>query len=1066
MTPQELLQRQRREQVDFNVSLPSITSREIQAGQYSVAVARTPAAEQTTLGRLADALGTINPIIAKYGEAQLLETERQILDVQQRYEGMSPEQRASLLEAPPAEQSLAKSFRLDYELNPVAAYRAKMLLGSSYNTEFNGMLSARIEEFKNKYINENGDKPSYSAISKELDDITKEYIESNAKLSQSDIMLSGFMQEAADTINRFKQTLPGAMAEQHKQEVLMPQLAESLARTGVQLDAGMEVDLVKLKAHWQNSSSSLSRDEQIKVIDNALALINFDKGTEQLEQGIEFLENMRAAGAMVGNTALDGGADLSESFYASKIDELDDMREAVANKEASQAKVRASQQKIKYVERFKTIAEDYEEDSSEAQDALEEELENIKKEYTDGNISALDRKELTTAVEQAFTEGYTKVTDTIDELTMEANRGPASISQLDTQLKSMLVNYIKFDLRDETYKGVDVSEALIGEFIRGDADDISLPSDGQFATFAVGPEIQRILSEKSQQFTDERYQAMELVARLEPGEEVTLGDKVYKIGERENVARKRNNIIAEYMTSRMNSIMKDAKGDVDSLLDSFVEEKKQTESTEAAEQKRLDDIAEQKGLKEKSKAMLSLKTYQLPQGRMGVKRGVATTLTGTGIERRTISAPFKNFFSAAGEKQTELNMPKLYASLEHTLQYNPYTPEETEVILNKVRAEYASALPVIKGNIFVARNAMTGGGASRGGASQAVRRAAADRYEKLTGEVLRARRLFEGYSADDIKQAISAGEGQKGYLKEGVALSDPKAFFIQELAGIDTPGPYQEAVPGDYKPKALLTDVTDEQLSEISEMLGLDVEKIKTSQKALEDSKMNRKPAKEPEVIPTVPEEEPEPAPEPAPVPVSAPEPVAPAQRERPEIPAATSLEDYGRRRATRGVEGSGGTRGEQLELPLGDSKAALGSVDRSTIELVKRFEGEFQSKAFWDNKQYSIGFGTKARRGQTMTIDQAERELAKELAGHAKKVDSYDKVYNWTPNERAALISFTFNLGDGGLDTLTDKGKRTKQEIAEKILLYNKETVKGKKRFSKGLYNRRKAEREKFLGK
>ena len=90
MTPQELLQQQRRQQVDFNLSLPSVTSREIQAGQYSVAVQRTPKAEQTTLGRLADALGKVNPIIAKYGDAQIAENERQILDVQQKIASMDP----------------------------------------------------------------------------------------------------------------------------------------------------------------------------------------------------------------------------------------------------------------------------------------------------------------------------------------------------------------------------------------------------------------------------------------------------------------------------------------------------------------------------------------------------------------------------------------------------------------------------------------------------------------------------------------------------------------------------------------------------------------------------------------------------------------------------------------------------------------------------------------------------------------------------------------------------------------------------------------------------------------
>jgi GH24 family phage-related lysozyme (muramidase) len=63
-------------------------------------------------------------------------------------------------------------------------------------------------------------------------------------------------------------------------------------------------------------------------------------------------------------------------------------------------------------------------------------------------------------------------------------------------------------------------------------------------------------------------------------------------------------------------------------------------------------------------------------------------------------------------------------------------------------------------------------------------------------------------------------------------------------------------------------------------------------------------------------------------------------------------------------------------------------------------------------------------------------------------------------------MISFAFNLGNTGFDKLTNNGKRTKQEIAEKMLEYNNKRVDGKLQFSKGLDNRRKAEREKFLTK
>lgn len=201
MTPQELLQQQRRQQVDFNLSLPSVTSRELQAGQYSVAVQRTPKAEQTTLGRLADALGKVNPIIAKYGDAQIAENERQILDVQQKIASMDPAKKESLLARPEAEVNLAKAFRDDYELNPVATYRAKMLLGAEKNVEFNSVLDERIEEFKNKFLRENGDKPSYSQISEEINEITDDYLTNDPTLSANAIMRTGFLQEASVNIN-------------------------------------------------------------------------------------------------------------------------------------------------------------------------------------------------------------------------------------------------------------------------------------------------------------------------------------------------------------------------------------------------------------------------------------------------------------------------------------------------------------------------------------------------------------------------------------------------------------------------------------------------------------------------------------------------------------------------------------------------------------------------------------------------------------------------------------------------------------------------------------------------
>lgn len=1044
MTPQELLQQQRRQQVDFNLSLPSVTSREIQAGQYSVAVQRTPKAEQTTLGRLADALGKVNPIIAKYGDAQIAENERQILDVQQKIASMDPAEKERLMARPEAEVKLSKAFRDDYELNPVATYRAKMLLGAEKNVEFNAVITERMEEFKTKFLRENGDKPSYSKISEAINEITQDYLKSSGLNSEDKaIMRTGFLQEASVYINKLKQTLPSAMAEEHKQEVLIPNLASSLARIQNRIQKPEDIDLSEFKSQWDNFSSSLSRSEQIKTIDATLGILNFDSSEDELDDGIAFLENMRDAGVAIGTTRLDteSGTPLGESFYEMRLDDLEEMRSAVVEKERKEADIRIRDIAREYSDRYSAFSKRGDtEDSTVVFDDYEKEERKI--ESLEG-ISKYERTGLLKALEQAFKDGFSKESDTIDALEVESGRSNASPQAMLSQTRSMLVTYVQKDLEGEKYKGVDVSEALIGEMVPASTTD-PYSREG-FELYALGPELQNILSEKNQQFLTERAEAMELVARLDPGEEITLGDKVYTIEAGENIERKRNTIIAEHMTKRMGVIMASSKEAVDDLLAGAVKKTEEETKVKDEETARLDKIAAEKGLKDKSKEMLSLKTYQ-PRAVRGVQKPERTILQGTGVERQRTFGVLKDFFSAAGEKETRLNMPKLYDSLEHTLQYNPYTPEETDGILNKVRAEYAAALPTIKGNIRVARSAI-----ARGGSSPNFRKAAAERYEKLSGEVLQARRLFEGYSFDDIKQALSAGEGQKGYLKEGVALSDPKEFFIQELAGIETPGQYQKGAPGAYKPKALLTDVTDDQLSEISKMLGLDVEKIKAAQQELKDYQMNRKseeePAPEPEVVPTVPEEEPEKPP--------VTEAVKP--KARPPIPEGPSFENYKRSRSSRA---------EQLELPLDNAKPAVGSVGKTTTDLVKQFEGEFQPKAFWDVKQYSIGFGTKAKKGQTMTLAQAEKELAKELTGHAKKVDSYDKTYNWTPNERAAMISFTFNLGNTGFDELTNKGKRTKQEIAAKMLEYNNKEVDGKLQFSKGLDNRRKAERKKFLTK
>jgi hypothetical protein len=845
MTPQELLQQQRRQQVDFNLSLPSVTSRELQAGQYSVAVQRTPKAEQTTLGRLADALGKVNPIIAKYGDAQIAENERQILDVQQQIASMDPAEKERLLARPEAEVNLSKAFRDDYELNPVATYRAKMLLGAEKNVEFNAVLTERIEEFKTKFLREEGDKPSYSQISKAINEITQDYLKSSGLNSEDKgIMRTGFLQEASVNINKLKQTLPSAMAEEHKQEVLMPNLASSLARTYKPQDG---TDLVRLKSQWDNFSSSLSRSEQIKVIDAALGILNFDSGTKELNDGIAFLEDMRDAGVTIGNQAIDSasGSPLGESFYSTKIDELKEMALTVRNKEKAEALSRANDYEMSMKKRFaKAADDDYSSEEPYVLDILEKEEAYIKS----LDVSDFEEAERLKGLDRAYVNGFKELNDDIDEMESAADSGKSgvSVSEVKGDFRSTLVKTVLNELEAGTFKGVDVKEALI--VAGGDEKAIDSYKDVDYDIIGLGPELRRIENKYLQLYKDKRSYAIDKIARLKPGEELTLPDSTesFSIGENDNIKNKRNAILAEYMTSLTAGIINDSKVELLDTIkkekeDKAAEQKEQKEETarvQKEKEEREARIVKTKDSIAKSKEMLSV---------AGDETFVRKRLTGTAFKEQAVSiAPF-NVFRAY--EKTPFKMSDLYDAVEHTIKYNPNSPEDMQVIIDDISEIYTEAVPTIRRNLAKTKELQR----KRFNPNDAVGQRFAKERMKITDNVLRARRLFQGYTYDEVIKAVSNGEGEPGYLSEGVVLRNPKEFFRFEFSGLGAPGPYQPSVL-EYKAKAMLKDATDEQIVELAGILGLEPERIKGSQKRRSDYILNKKPkkAKEPEVKPKV----------------------------------------------------------------------------------------------------------------------------------------------------------------------------------------------------------------------
>lgn len=136
--------------------------------------------------------------------------------------------------------------------------------------------------------------------------------------------------------------------------------------------------------------------------------------------------------------------------------------------------------------------------------------------------------------------------------------------------------------------------------------------------------------------------------------------------------------------------------------------------------------------------------------------------------------------------------------------------------------------------------------------------------------------------------------------------------------------------------------------------------------------------------------------------------------------------------------------------------------TSQTGIDLITKWEG-FKNTAYkCPAGVWTIGYGhTKGvKKGDTCTKAQAVEYLKSDLATAEKNVRSFNKVYNWTQNEFDALVSFAFNIGS--INQLTANGARTKEVIANRMLLYRKAGGK----ILKGLENRRKEERALFIKK
>lgn len=127
-----------------------------------------------------------------------------------------------------------------------------------------------------------------------------------------------------------------------------------------------------------------------------------------------------------------------------------------------------------------------------------------------------------------------------------------------------------------------------------------------------------------------------------------------------------------------------------------------------------------------------------------------------------------------------------------------------------------------------------------------------------------------------------------------------------------------------------------------------------------------------------------------------------------------------------------------------------------NAVQMIAQFEGlKLKSyKCLPTEKMFTIGYGHYGVEDNlTITKEQAEEYLKKDMWSAELEVNKYQGFYNFNQNQYDALVSFAFNLGS--IHQLTQKGTRSRDGIAIAMLLYNKSGGK----VIAGLTKRRKKE-------
>ena len=134
-----------------------------------------------------------------------------------------------------------------------------------------------------------------------------------------------------------------------------------------------------------------------------------------------------------------------------------------------------------------------------------------------------------------------------------------------------------------------------------------------------------------------------------------------------------------------------------------------------------------------------------------------------------------------------------------------------------------------------------------------------------------------------------------------------------------------------------------------------------------------------------------------------------------------------------------------------------------AAVALIKEFEGCHLTAYKCPAGVWTIGYGTTAgvKQGDTITQDQAEQMLAREIDRIVERLRAVPHWNEMSANQQSALISFAYNLGSGfygaaGFETISKRlREKDWRRVPEALLLYRNPGSS----FEAGLKRRRIAE-------